>query len=194
MHTRRMATFLLGAWLGCSLLIGSFVLENLRSPIRTAANATPGASKLMQELGDEQTALLLRFQALEENRTYLYYWEVAQVPVALALGGCLLFGTEKRLLPLLLCGTMLILVLFQHLAVTPEMTYQGREADFPPGNKVYGTQMRLLLMEQSYVGVEAAKLVIGGVLASYLFVFRTTRRSRRRSSAGVDVDARLIDG
>src|SRR5262249_19369156 len=121
-------------------------------------------------------------------------WELVEIPLALGLGVCLFMGTEKRILPLVFCGAMLAMVLIEHFALTPEMTYRGREADFPPGNRTYGTQMRLLLMEQGYAGTEAAKLVAGGILASYLFVFRTSRRVRRRTEATHDADARLIDG
>jgi len=194
MHTRRMATFLLGAWLGCSLFMSFLAVQNLRSPTRTIANATPPAAKLAQKLGEDDALLFLRFQAAEQNRTYLYYWELVEIPLALALGGCLFLGTQKRILPLVLCGAMLALVVVQHVALTPEMTYRGREADFPPGSRAYGTQMRLLVMEQGYVGTEAVKLVMAGILASYLFVFRAPRRGRKRLSDADDLDERLLEG
>jgi hypothetical protein len=171
MHTRRMATFLLGAWLGCSLFMSFLAVQNLRSPNRTLANATPPATKLAQKLGEEDALLFLRFQASEQNRTYLFYWELVEFLLALTLGGCLFLGTQRRILPLVF-----------------------READFPPGSRAYGTQMRLLLMEQGYIGTEAAKLVIGGILASYLFVFRAPRRVRKKVEVDGDVDASLADG
>src|SRR5437879_3459974 len=112
MHTRRMATFLLGAWLGCSLFMSYLAVQNLRSPTRTLANATPPATKLAQKLGEEDALLLLRFQASEQNRTYLFYWELVEILLALTLGGCLFLGTQKRILPLVFCGSMLLLVIF----------------------------------------------------------------------------------
>jgi hypothetical protein len=72
-----------------------------------------------------------------------------------------------------------VLVLFQHSALSPEIAYRGREADFPPGSLNIGTNLRLLALQQTYFGVEVVKLIAGGVLASYLFVFRTQRRSRK---------------
>jgi hypothetical protein len=178
-----MATFLLGAWMGCSLLVAVLVVANLNSPARTISGASPPAARLLQKLNDEDARLLLRYQAAEETRTYLYAWELAQIPLALALGGSLFLGTEKRAFPLVLCGVMLIFVLFQHFALIRELAYRGREADFPPGNRVYGTQMRLLLIQQVYAGMEAAKFVCGGILASYLFVFHASRRLRRKGDA-----------
>src|SRR5437870_11074816 len=119
MHTRRMATFLLGSWLGCSLLMSFLAVQNLRSPVRTIANATPPATKLAQKLGEEDALLLLRFQAAEQNRTYLFYWELVQIVMALCLGGCLFLGTQRRIVPLVLCGSMLLLVVIEHVALTP---------------------------------------------------------------------------
>src|SRR5713101_5564123 len=114
MHTRRMATFLLGSWLGCSLFMSYLAVQNLRSPSRTLVNATPPAAKLAQKLGEDDALLLLRFHASEQNRTYLYYWELVEIPLALGVGGCLFLGTQKRILPLVFCGTMLMLVLVEH--------------------------------------------------------------------------------
>jgi hypothetical protein len=45
--------------------------------------------------------------------------------------------------------------------------------------------MRMLLLYQMLVVTEGLKVVIGGVLASYLFVLRT---SRRRSGSRREVD------
>jgi hypothetical protein len=157
-------------------------------------SATPPAAKLAQKLGEDDALLFLRFQASEQNRTYLYYWELVEIPLALALGGCLFLGTQKRILPLVLCGSMLVMVVFEHVALTPEMTYRGREADFPPGSRAYATQMRLLLMEQGYVVTESVKLVFGGILASYLFIFHAPRRVRKRAESDADAEASLLDG
>jgi hypothetical protein len=85
---------------------------------------------------------------------------------------------------------MLVLVLFQHGALSPEIAYRGREADFPPGSTSIGTVTRLLALQQVYFGVEVVKLIAGGVLASYLFVFRTQRRSRKdRETVLTRIDA-----
>ena len=187
-----MATFLLGAWLGCSLLVVFLVLANLRSPARTTAGPAPAATRLLQKLGDDDARLLLRYQAEEETRAYLYTWELAEILLALALAWFLFVGTEKRIFSLVLCGVMLAFVLIEHFALSPEMTYRGREADFPPGSSVYGTQMRLLLMQQAYMSMEAAKFIVGGILASYLFVFRA-RRVRKRGASVEAIDHSHVD-
>ncbi len=127
---------------------------------------------------------MLRYQSSEQNRRYLYIWETAEIGLGLALAACLFFGTQRRLFPQILGALMLMLVLFEHFALTPEMTYRGREADFPPGNSSFGIQARIWALNEAYVASEGAKLVLGGILTSYLFVFRARRRARRAEGAG----------
>jgi hypothetical protein len=69
-------------------------------------------------------------------------------------------------------------VLFE-LKIVPELIYQGRLTDFPPGNKEIEPVARVWAMQQVYIGAEIVKLVTGGVLASFLFFYRTPRRSRK---------------
>src|SRR5580658_1366952 len=114
MHTRRMATFLLGAWSGCSILMDFLTLENLHAPGMILSTATAPAAKLLSLLSADDANLLLRYQAVEMNRNYAYGWELVELALALALLGCLFLGTQKHILPLLLCGVMFIAVAFQH--------------------------------------------------------------------------------
>jgi hypothetical protein len=110
-----------------------------------------------------------------------------QIVLGVILGGCLYFATQKRMLSLVLCGIMLSLVLFQFWAVTPEMAYRGREADFLPEGTTSSVAVRALLLYQMLVVSEVMKLVVGGILASYLFAFRTSRkRSSRRDVEAID--------
>lgn len=179
MHTRRMATFVLGIWIGCSVLVGIVAVENVRSPGTILGAPSEQASQILKKLTPEESRLLLRYQASEQNRRYLYLWEVAEIGLGLTLAGCLFFGTQRRIFPQAMCGLMLLLVAFEHFAITPEMNYRGREADFPPGSGSYGTQLRVLALDEVYIIMEGAKLLIGGILVSYLFVFRSKRRVRK---------------
>ena len=49
-------------------------------------------------------------------------------------------------------------------ALSGELAYRGREADFPPGNRTFGTQARVWAIEQLYAGSEGTKLLVGGIL------------------------------
>jgi hypothetical protein len=183
MYSRRIATFLLGAWIGASVLMAFVEIQNIHSPDLVLANPIAPAARIIEMLGTEQTQLLLRHLAAEQTRDYSYLWEEFQFVLALALGACLFLGTKKRVLPLLLCGVMLALVVFQHIAATPELSYRGRETDFPPGNTALAPMARVWALQQMYAGVEIVKLIAGGVLASYLFAYRTPQRRRSTANA-----------
>lgn len=172
------------------------VLQNLHSADLVLSSPLGPVERIVKTLGQDQVALLLRHHAAEQTRNLYYIWEQAQIVLALALGGCLYFATQKRILSVVLCGVMLGLVMFQYLAITPELSYRGRETDFPPGSSTSAAMVRTLLLYQVMVVTEGLKLVIGGVLASYLFAFRTTRRrSSRREVDTIDhADHSHVDG
>jgi hypothetical protein len=194
MHTRRIATFLLGVWIGCSLFMDFLTLQNVRAADWVMANATPSAAKRLKLLSEEDAGLLLRYQGAEMNRRYTAGWETVEIGLALALGLCTFMGTQKRSFPLVLCGVMLITVLFQHIAITPELAYRGRDTDFPPGNTLFGAQSRVWTMQQIFGIVETIKLLLAGVLASYLFVFRSGRRIRKKIDAVDHPNHSHVDG
>jgi len=178
MHSTRIATFLLGAWIGCCLFVDLAALQNLRLANSVLNSAIPPAAEIIQKAGRDEARLLLRYFAVEQYRYYFSAWEWIQIPGALLLGGMLYFAAEKRILPQILCGLMVALVLFQ-LAIHPELVYRGREADFPPGSQLLGTQARVWALVEIWIGAEAAKLVIGALLAGHLFTYKSHRRSRR---------------
>ncbi len=170
------------------------VLQNLHSVTPLLASPLAPVAAMTKTLGSEQMTLLLQHHAAEQNRNLMYVWEQAQIVLGLVLGGCLYFATQKRLLSLVLCGIMLTLVMFQFWGITPEMAYRGRESDFPPGSTNAPVMMRTVLLYQMLVVSESLKLIVGGILASYLFAFRTSRkRGRREIDLIDDVNAREFD-
>ena len=196
MHTRRLSTFLLGVWLGCSIFTGLVVLQNLHSADLVLGSPVEPVGNMVKTLGQEQITLLLRHHAAEQSRNLYYIWEQVQLALGLVLGICLYFATQKRALSLVLCGVMLGLVMFQFWAITPELAFRGREMDFPAASGTSGTMVRTLLLYQVMVVTEGLKLVVGGILASYLFAFRTSRkRTSRREVKLIDhADHSHVDG
>jgi hypothetical protein len=194
MHTRRMAAFLLGCWLGCSLLMILIQLENLSFTRSLLSAPSNQAAEFMKQAGPQQNAeLLMRYQAAEQNRSYSYIWEEAQFVLAVSLGCCLFLGTQKRIFPLVVCGMMLLLVVFEHAGITPELAFRGRAADFPPGSTAYSVQVRVWQFDQIYAGVEGTKLLLGVLLAGYLFIFRARRTRKQISAIDSPQPARIID-
>jgi hypothetical protein len=178
MHSTRIAAFLLGAWIGCCIFMDFIALQNPRLASGVLDSATPPAVLIMQKLGPEQTSLLLRYFAAEQYRYYFSAWEWCQIAGAVILSAVLYFATEKRAMPQILCGLMVVLALFQ-LAIQPELSYRGREADFPPGSQALGTKARVWALSEVWIGAESAKLLIGAVLAGYVFMYKSRRRSHK---------------
>lgn len=172
------------------------VLENLHSAALVMGSPLEPVANMIKTLGQDQITLLLHHQAAEQSRNIFYLWEQAQIVLGLVLGGCLYFATQKRILSVVMCGVMLALVVFQYIAITPELSYRGRTTDFPPAANASGAMVRTLLLYQVLVATEGLKLVVGGILASYLFSFRTSRRRSTRREVDLIDDANHshIDG
>jgi hypothetical protein len=157
------------------------VLENLRFPGQLMASATLPAQQILKKIGPDEALLLFHYQAQEHTRSYLSLWELGQIAIGLAVIVALLVAdTKRKALPLGLGLAMFAIVLFQHFAIGPELAFRGRDADFPPGNRTFGVQARLWAMQEAYIGTEAVKLLMGGVLASFLFAYRVESRRRRK--------------
>lgn len=74
MHSTRIATFLLGAWIGCCVFMDLLALQNLRLANGVVSSAIPAAVEIIQKAGQEQAGLLLRYFAAEQYRYYFSTW------------------------------------------------------------------------------------------------------------------------
>jgi hypothetical protein len=178
MHSTRIATFLLGAWIGCCVLVDLLAMQNLRLAEQMMNSAIPAASEILQKAGREPMGQLLHHFAAEQNRYAFSLWGMIQLPGLLLLAAVLYFAADKRILPQILCLAMLVLVIFE-IAINPEMAYRGREADFPPGSLAVAAQARVWALTEIWIGVEAVKLAVGGVLTAFLISYKSKRRTRR---------------
>ena len=178
MHATRVATFLLGAWIGCCVFLDLLALQNFRLVSAAIASASPAAAGIIQKTSQEQITLLLRHFAAEQYRYYFSAWERVQILAALLVAAVLYLAVGKRWIPQMLCGLMLALLLFQ-LAIQPELTFLGRQADFPPGSQTVGTLARVWALTEVWIGAESVKLLIGGLLTALLIRHKSRTRSRR---------------
>lgn len=159
--------------------MASVSVLSLRAPNIVMGVPHPAAARMAKDLGQENMDLLLRHAAAEQSRFMLKRWEQVQLALGVALAICLVFGTQRRILPWVLCAVMLAMVIFQLSGVTTELAYRGKETDFPPGNSAVGPMTRLLALQQIYIGTEIMKYIAAFFLAGFLFVFRTGRRRGR---------------
>ena len=153
----------------------------------------PQAEKMIKALGDENARLLLRYQAGEENRLFFQTWETAQIVLGLLLAG-LLFLTGNRRILAGVAGALVILTVFQHFKITPELVWQGRSIDFVPVTEESTARQQFYKLHAAYGVIEAVKLLL--VIGIGIALFPRHRRSRQR----VEVDAidyahhRHVDG
>lgn len=174
---------MLGAWLGGCVLMAFIYVRSLEAAgVVLNAPAAPVAN-IAKKLGYDETAELVRHVAAQEVRNIRDSWELGQILLAFVLAGCLFVSTQRRVFPLVLVGMMLVMVAFQHFTVSPELAYRGRDVDFPPDSTNVGLVTRVWALRQVYFGVEIVKLLAGGLLASYLFVYRAQRRVHKEAHA-----------
>ena len=128
---------------------------------------------------------LLRYLAGEENRGFFEVWELAQLVLGTALSASLLLGVEKRLLAGL-AGAMLALTLFQHLKITPELSWMGRSIDFLPAATESQARDQFWKLHGIYAGIEVAKMLLAVTIAGFLFPMRRRRLRQRVQIDPVD--------
>jgi uncharacterized membrane protein len=180
MHYHRIAAFLCG----CLILGGLFMIfvatENFGTVDRVLASPPREAAQMFQTLGPENSRLLLRYLAGEENRLFFVAWEWAQVALGLGLTAILLFAIRRWLL-VGLAGGMVFLALFQRFGVTPQMIALGRLIDFDTGTGSVAYN-QFMWLHGLYGVLEVVKLVLVIVVAGFLFFWSGKARGRRPRS------------
>src|SRR5579862_1833280 len=181
MHHHRIAAFLSG----CLILGSAFMIfvatQNFQTVDRVLAAPPAEAAQMFQTLGADNSRLLLRYLAGEENRLFFVTWEWMQIALGIALTAILLFSIRTGLLAGL-AGGMVIVALFQHFRVTPEMISLGRMIDFGTGtgSAAYSQFWRL---HGLYGVLEVAKLALEIVVAAFLLF-----GPRKKAAEGVPVE------
>jgi hypothetical protein len=180
MHHHRIAAFLSG----CLILGGLFMIfvatQNFQTVDRVLSSPPQEAAQMFQTLGHDNSRLLLRYLAGEENRLFFVTWELAEIALGIALTAILLFGLRSGLLAGL-AGGMVIIALFQHFRVTPEMISAGRLIDFGAGagSAAYNQFWRL---HGLYGVLDVVKLVLVIAVAGFLLFRPGTVTSEHREN------------
>jgi hypothetical protein len=146
MYHQRVSAFLLGVWIMGSLFMIFVAIENFR---------------MADTLGSPENHALLRDMAGRLNQVFFINWERAELVAGAALTAFLLFGVRSRV-QAALAGAALILVLIQHLGVTPEMLSLSAQLDNAAVAERFGR------LHAIYGMMEVAKLVLIVALAVVL--------------------------
>jgi hypothetical protein len=182
MFTRRVATFLLGVWIGCCLLVDLFALPGNQAADRIVASQSAEIHELVSKAGAPNVTPLLHHLSGERMRALRYNWEPAQIALGMFVIILLVFTDQRKLLAIGLSAVMVILTIIQHFFITPDWIVLGQQADFLPEAASFSVRSQLMTLTQAYGALEIVKLLVGGGLASYFFVMESVRRTRRKES------------
>lgn len=183
MHFRRLACFLLGAWLASGLFMAMVATQNFRSVDRLLAKPAASAVRQLNKLGPGARTLL-RYQVSEQNRWYFETWGIAETGIGVALLVVLLFGSSETYATLLLPLFMLLIVLVQRFVLTPEIVVLGRIIDFIPSALPSSERSHFWMLHGAYSGLEVLKWALGLALAARLLF----RRKKRSEAVHPDLD------
>lgn len=181
MLSRRFATFLLGIWMGCCVLVDVLALEGQRIATRILDIPIIEAKAALTKAGDAPIGPLLHHLASEQVRATIENWEVAQLVVFVIMLVLLVFTEQRKILAVILATAMGLLTLIQHFAVTPDLNILSRSLDFLAESAAFTVRAQVWTLTQIYAVLETIKLLAGGALASYFFAMESTvKRSKTR--------------
>lgn len=173
MHLRRIACFVLGAWIVGSIFAiyiaaqsGSAIDPILRFP-------PPEVKKMTDTLGFDQARLLLSYHGVEQTGRYLLAWGRLQLFFGVAVLLLLIRSTRNHRMTLAMCAAMIIFAAFSHLVLLPEINYLARGLTFATGWS--GNRARYLALRGTFTALEVLKLSLGCALAGYLFIYKLRR-------------------
>jgi hypothetical protein len=169
---RRLASLLLGAWLGAAILTDIAVTQNFQTVDRFLA--TPGSvttSLQLNQIGRAEERVILRRNAGEENNWIFLNWERVELALGGALFVVLLFGSRPNKLMLGFCAAMILIVTVQHFLLAPQIAEIGRGVDdLPPADPQVH---KFWMLHGFYSGLDILKLLVG-----FAFAIRLTVRKK----------------
>ena len=183
MHTRRLLTAVLGAWLAGTALVAYVATDNFAHAAQVLQSKDPKVRRMVQLLGEKDARQLLRHEASEMNRTYFSRWQETQLLLCVVIIG-MLFQARAKAPSFAMAGVMLLATMGNYFAVTPNVIGLGSLMDFSGPEEFPIERARFAAMHSAYGGIELVK--IG--LAAALLVAYSRRTGKRRASSKTLID------
>jgi hypothetical protein len=197
-RTRRVVTFVLGAWLGMSIWMSAVAIQNLRAVDNILQNPSAAAARYLMGVGTERAASFMRHQAAEMNRALFESWGWTQLAIGCGLFLLLLFARHARRSSIILSFLMLVIVIAMTFVIVPEMRGSGRATDFSAQNSSSPERGRFRMLHSTYLALEGVKLLLGAALcAMYFWGHSRPERAtleRRKVYVVDDADDSHVDG
>ena len=154
-HYRSLTVFLLGAWLGASILADVAVTQNFQAVDRFLASAG------MDQASRTTERVLMRRNAADENAWIFLNWERAEFIVDAVLAMLLIRGNRMALIGIIL---VLAILAVEHFFLTPRIISLGGSVDsLKPGEAQYKT---FWMLHGFYSGLDILKMLIVFALAA----------------------------
>lgn len=200
MSSRRLAVFLLGIWLGCSLFMVWVATHNLRSVDTVVKQTDAQLQREIKDIGYDRVRTLMRFEAAELNRHYFYYWGWLQLLWGVVTGLVLLNATSGNRFTMLMMVAIFLILLLQHFLVSPAIVEMGRGFDFAPADQMQDERRAFSTYHAYYSSMEVIKLILLTVVCGRMLLHGSSGKRRHRSgtagaagNGGGDGTGRQID-
>jgi len=158
-------TFLLGVWIGGTLLMWVVATANFRTVDRVLSRPTAQAAPALESAPEAARRPLLRHLASEINRLLFRLWGAAQLVLGAAVLALLLWQAPRNTTNVSLAGALLLLIAVMVVGITPAITNLGRTLDFVPRNPPPPEMASFGKLHAAYSALDLVKLVLAAVLA-----------------------------
>ena len=197
MDSRRLACFLLGAWIACSLFMTAVATTNFRMVDQLLDLPTvPAAAKQFQAMGHTAARHMMRHQASEINRYFFEAWGLAQMALGFCVLGVIVFGVRARSSQLkamlALAGLAVVLVIVNQFVITPTIVGVGRVLDFAEPDQFAPERGRFWNYHRAYSTIEVVKLLVCVTLTVFMTMSGGGKR-RRAGSRDDEPEVRAMD-
>jgi hypothetical protein len=170
MQFHRLASLLIGIWLGISVFMDIVATQNFQTVNRVMTSLDLKVVETTRKIGDpESTRYLLRYFAGEANRFLFEQWEWAELMLGLVMLLVLLFCRSNQKIAMSLVLAMVCIVLAQRFKLTPAITTLGREIGFSAT-----ASRRFTAYHQAYGIIELLKIALGLGVAGSLLIRRNS--------------------
>ena len=161
--------------MGAGLWMLWVAADNVAAADRLLLSPNAYAAAYLKTLGRTPLTPLTHYLANEQNRSLLESWGIAQIVLGSLFFCFLLFGTRLGKFPLVVALLMLLIVIGERVAITPELTLVGQHNDFnvDPSHRARFAGDAL---NYGYKMAEWAKFALGAVAAIFL-IWQENRRS-----------------
>lgn len=179
MRNRRIVCFLMGTWIGVSAMLAINVYRNFDAVEAVLSSPPEPATKIFKTLGPDNARRLLRYTAGAENADTFEVWEDGQMALGLFIALILFLGSSTRVMsPIPI--VMVLLVVFLHVKITPELAWLGRSLEFMTPSDPVMSQAQFWRLHRIYEILETVKCLLGMGLTAFLVTQNKAKVVRRR--------------